>query len=424
MRKIIALAILSFVSAIPASATTKLYCKSQTSAASGLLADNYASLTQSVLPFVSSTTNTTASGTLIQVTKTAGGAALACVSPPILSNGTTLTTANGFTANFWASESNALANAGMRVIVTIIRTGCTVIDTSKGTELTGSMAAQNWTATESACPYVIGDRLLITPYITNVGTMGAGQTVTMDYAGKTSSADGDSFVTLADTISFYKEPEFIQDCADAGGTSPQLCVFPGVGAAGNVVLVIGSWGCQSCTASVSDTVNSYTSLSGPTNWNGTSNREQFFHADNITGGTTLTATVAVTGSPTYVAAIAAEWAGVSASPVDVTVGAIGSGTTADTGSVLTNYPNETIIGLIDADAGTVSAGSGYVLRGGFDAFEEKNVMAIVNADATETVNSGAWIAQLVGLKWGTQPTFTMPPSIRGEECFCEGNPEW
>src|SRR5262245_415177 len=156
--------------------------------------------------------NTTASGTEIQWTKTAGGAVLTFLSPP-LAAGFTLATTDTMTFNLWAFESNASANCGVRVRVYKVQrdglTGGQEVNGSpfnKGTELGTSAAVQNWTGTVGAnMTFVENDRIMIRVYITNIGTMGGSFTCTLDYDGGSGGADGDSWFQLNNNVTFKTE---------------------------------------------------------------------------------------------------------------------------------------------------------------------------------------------------------------------------
>lgn len=187
---------------------TKLFLKQQFNGAVGVSGSvapyQYASLARSVLAFVTAVTNTTASGSNIQMTKTAGGVSIAFVSPPFargfIMSGTAI-------MNLWALESSLLANATIQVRFIKYSggsEGAAFFTSSFGTELGTSAAACNWTGTVSAQPFAAGDRLVIKIDGTNATslTMGGSQTVTLDYAGPTVSADGDSWISIPADVSY------------------------------------------------------------------------------------------------------------------------------------------------------------------------------------------------------------------------------
>ena len=169
---------------------------------------------------------TTASGTEIQWTKTAGGTAMAWISRRI-ETGFTLTTA---TANIWAIESAASVNAGGR---------CRIFKYSGGveTELGGgpfddgvefssmSNTLMTWTANVTDTAFAKGDRIIVKFYATNQGTMGAG-TATLTF-NNTNASSANSNLTLNENVVFQGEyPTIALNTADAtdfgSDTTPTL----------------------------------------------------------------------------------------------------------------------------------------------------------------------------------------------------------
>lgn len=140
---------------------------------------------------------------------TAGGTAIVCgafITPPLSAD---FTISGTITYNFWASESNMSANAGMACAVYKLAydTGeLTLINQSAdGVELGTSMAAMNWTASPTSTDMVKGDRLVIVPYFTNVGTMAAGHSMLVAYDGPTGGATGDTWVQFNENLTFQTE---------------------------------------------------------------------------------------------------------------------------------------------------------------------------------------------------------------------------
>jgi hypothetical protein len=149
---------------------------------------------------------TTASGTNIQWTKTSGGTALAWISGRIPAGGVTLTSADW---DIWCRESGSSANAKLRVRLYKWHEGTE-------TELTGSpfdesaelnsMAITNETGTAdfTDTAFAENDRLVVKLFITNVGTMGAGYTCTVQF-NVANGSTGDSAMNLAETITFKSD---------------------------------------------------------------------------------------------------------------------------------------------------------------------------------------------------------------------------
>lgn len=151
--------------------------------------------------------NTTASGTDIIWTKTAGGAVLAWISEPV--DSTQSVTASTVTFNIWALESNMNANAGGRA--RLFRWSAnneteTLIagPANDGVEFGTAIGAFNWTTTATATTLLKGDRIVARFYITNIGTMATGFTCTLGFNGPTAGANGDSYVVLTDNLTFQR----------------------------------------------------------------------------------------------------------------------------------------------------------------------------------------------------------------------------
>jgi hypothetical protein len=117
------------------------------------------------------------------------------------------TVSGSITFNVWAQESNMSANAAINVrLMRIGPTGALteVHKTVRTTELgfSGANTVQNWAETPTSFTLNRGDRLMLVLFADDAGTMATGFTVTASYAGTTGAADGDTFVTLTETLSF------------------------------------------------------------------------------------------------------------------------------------------------------------------------------------------------------------------------------
>lgn len=152
---------------------------------------------------VRSVTNTEAGDSSgVQVTRTAGGTALAWITDKL--DGADITAAT-WTWRLWAYESAAAANAALRVQVLPFQSGAEVaakLDDNNGDEL-GTSMRENVRTTAAATAHTMndGDRLVIKILIDDAGTMGASQTVTFAYNGEYPGAEGDSYL-LANTDTF------------------------------------------------------------------------------------------------------------------------------------------------------------------------------------------------------------------------------
>lgn len=136
----------------------------------------------------------------IQVTRTAGGTALAWLTDPL--NGLALTAAT-WTLHAWAKESNAAANAALRwqVLRWTVAEGSTVLDDNQGTELGLTTADSNLTSgAATAITLTDGDRLVIKVLVDDAGTLATGYTVTLAYNGQHPRAEGDSYLVCPDNL--------------------------------------------------------------------------------------------------------------------------------------------------------------------------------------------------------------------------------
>lgn len=148
-------------------------------------------------------TNTTAGGTNIQLTKTAGGTAAAWMSRAI-GIGFTLTTTD---ISLWQMESHNQANSGGRYRL-YKYDGTTGVETellggpfNDGVEMSTSYREDTWTGNPTDTAFVRGDRLVLKVYITNIGTMGGSRTCTMGF-NAAGAATGDSWLNINETITF------------------------------------------------------------------------------------------------------------------------------------------------------------------------------------------------------------------------------
>lgn len=140
------------------------------------------------------TGNTEAAGTWISLTWFA--------TPPV----ETFSFSGTTTFNLRGSENNPLANAslGARFYSWSPSAGlsASLLQLSATVELGATEAAVTATGTPSTVTILSGYVIVVEIGIINIGTMGAGRTVTFYYNGPTANASGDSFVTLNPNIVF------------------------------------------------------------------------------------------------------------------------------------------------------------------------------------------------------------------------------
>lgn len=148
----------------------------------------------------------------IQLTRTAGGTALKWITKP-LTAAVTLSAVAAF-ANTWAKESATTTNAKIQWNIRLYHgaESSTIYGTiTDAAELTASIA--NYRIASAALTskaFALGDRLVITGYVINVGLMAAG-TITLDFDGPTAGADGDTFFEVAEALPVKRQ---------LGGASP------------------------------------------------------------------------------------------------------------------------------------------------------------------------------------------------------------
>lgn len=148
---------------------------------------------------VTTTTNTTAAGTNITITATAGGQALSWFSEPVTN---AVTISGTITLNIRCRESANTVNAGVALLIERANNAGTVQSTVSaraviGAEAGTTEAARTGTRTPTSTAFSAGDRIKVTLSVINVGTMGAG-TFNTYHDGPAAAASGDSYVTFTE----------------------------------------------------------------------------------------------------------------------------------------------------------------------------------------------------------------------------------
>ena len=149
-------------------------------------------------------TTTTAGGTNIPVTTSAGGQALTWFSEPIT---VAVTVSSTVTVNVRGLESANTVNAGAGILIERTDNAGTVLSSIVAvtgipatiTEFGTTDAAKTGTYTATSTAMAVGERIKVTLSIRNVGTMGAG-TATISYNGAAAAAAGDTYVTFTQDI--------------------------------------------------------------------------------------------------------------------------------------------------------------------------------------------------------------------------------
>ncbi|PKM98533.1 MAG: hypothetical protein CVU79_02590 [Elusimicrobia bacterium HGW-Elusimicrobia-3] len=139
--------------------------------------------------------------TATQLTKIEGGTAVAWYTDPL----DAVTISGNITFNIWAMESHNQANAGLAAeLLRVSASGAvqSVISAvaAPASELGTSLGPITWTMTPVPTALLNGERLALRVYIDDVGTMGAGRTVTATIDGPTPAASGDSWFSTVENL--------------------------------------------------------------------------------------------------------------------------------------------------------------------------------------------------------------------------------
>jgi hypothetical protein len=176
--------------------------------------------------------------------------------------------------------------------------------------------------------------------------------------------------------------------------------YPAAQTLGDLNLVVVGWNDTTSTVqSVRDSAgNTYNLAIGPTT--GTGLRQSIYYAANIVGGSN-TVTVTFSQAAAYPDVRILEYRGVTT--LDVTAGAVGSSTSANSGAATTTSANELIFGANMVATTTGAAGSGFTSRiitsPDGDIAEDKVVTTAGSNSATATLTgAGPWVMQMVTFK--------------------------
>ena len=255
-----------------------------------------------------------------------------------------------------------------------------------GTAATGVSVANSTTITATTAAHAAGAvNVVVTNSDSQSGTLSNGYTYT------TSGGGG-----VIGFVQSNSGPSTIQ----ASNTTVAVS-YTVAETAGDLNLVVVGWGDTTSTISaVSDNRgNGYALALGPTSGSGL--RQSIYYAKNIAGGST-TVTVTFNRAAAYPDVRILEYKGLDPSaPLDQAVGAAGTGTAANSGSVTTTAASELIFGAGTSGTRFTTAGAGFTSRminlyG--NIAEDKTVNATGSYNATATDSSGIWVMQVVALK--------------------------
>jgi hypothetical protein len=250
-----------------------------------------------------------------------------------------------------------------------------------GTAATNVVVVNSTTITATTAAHAAG---AVTVTVTNPDTQSGSLTNGYTY---TSSGGGISFVQVSSGVQ--------------SSNSLVSVTYGNAQTAGDLNIVVVGWGDNTSTiSSVTDSLgNSYSRGVGPTSTSGL--QQSIYYAKNIAGGNN-TVTVTFNQAAAYPDVRILEYSGLStSSPLDVTAAAVGSGSSASSGSATTTSGNELIFGAGTSDNFFSGAGSGFTKRiinlyG--NIAEDKVVSSIGGYAATAINSSGGWVMQMATFK--------------------------
>jgi hypothetical protein len=193
--------------------------------------------------------------------------------------------------------------------------------------------------------------------------------------------------------------------------------FSGAQGGGDLNVVVVSWNDTTSTIqSVTDSLgNAYSLAIGPTV--GAGQQQSIYYAQNILSGSN-TVTVAFNQAATTPDVRVLEYSGVdTVAPLDVTVGATGNSSTANSGSATLTNANDLIIGANIVGAKNIVAGATFTARlltGTNSNIVEDRVVNVAGAynASSPMVSAAPWVTQMVAFKAGGA-TSTTGPEVGG-----------
>ena len=210
----------------------------------------------------------------------------------------------------------------------------------------------------------------------------------------------------------------VNSATPVNNTSPVAVAYPLAQTAGNLNIVVVGW--NDTTATVSSVVdsrgNTYTLAVGPTS--GTALRQSIYYAKNIAGGSN-TVTVTFSQAAFFPDVRVLEYSGLDpTAPLDVTAGAAGTGTSANSGSATTTSANELVFGAGTTGGTFGTVGTGFVARiitPNSDIAIDKTVNSTGSYNATSALPySSTWVMQMATFRASGQGGGGNPaPTVTG-----------
>jgi hypothetical protein len=274
--------------------------------------------------------------------------------------------------------------------------GATV--TLGGTPATGVTVASSTSITATTPAHAAG---AVNVVVTN--TDGQSGTLTNGYTYSSGTGGG--------IVNFVQLGSATPQAASATAT----VTYPSAQTAGNLnVLAVGWNDTTSTVTGVSDSQgNTYILALGPTTGSGL--RQSIYYAKNIAAGSN-TVTVKFNQAAVAVDLRAMEYNGLDATnPLDITAGASGAGTTANSGTATTTSANELIFGAGMTAGGFSGAGTGFISRiitaTDADIAEDETVSTTGTYGATAVGSSSNWVMQMASFRASGQGSGNPAPTV-------------
>lgn len=198
--------------------------------------------------------------------------------------------------------------------------------------------------------------------------------------------------------------------------------FTAAQVAGHLNVVAIGWGSNTVNiSSVTDTKGNVYTLALKTVGTSWTNTAAIYYAKNIVASAANgnAVTIVFASAVGYPDLRVAEYSGIdTTNPLDVTVGATGSGATTDSGTVITTNASDLLIGSNQTSTGSSGPGPGYTQRiiTGFngDILEDQIVNVTGAYSATAPMSpSGNWIMQMAAFRAAATGADTSAPSAPG-----------
>jgi hypothetical protein len=333
-----------------------------------------------------------------------GGAVSVAVTNPdnqagSLNNGYTYTSSNPAPTLSSISPTSGTAAGG--TAITITGTGFLAGATVRlgGTAATG-VTILNSTSITATTP--VGAAGAVTVTVTNTdgqsGTLPGGYTYTSPTGG-------------GGAIRFVQ----VKAATPQTASSSVTVTYTAAQTAGNLNIVAVGWNDTTSTvSSIRDSRgNTYSLALGPTT--GTGLRQSIYYARNIAGGNN-TVTVTFNQAAAAVDIRALEYSGLdTTSPLDVTAGAAGTGTSASSPVAASTAANELIFGAGMTKSHFTGGGSGFVSRvitnPDADIAEDQTVSKMGNYNAVAPTASASWVMQMATFRASGQGSGNPSPTV-------------